>query len=92
MNSLTFFFIYSFFFAETLKYLYLLFDDDSSQQQQLPLNEWVLNTEAHPFKITDIVPPPTPPYQKKHVRWIDNVMVFLVHWIKLLFIPYLNLF
>ncbi|KAI7847753.1 glycoside hydrolase [Circinella umbellata] len=86
----------SFFFAETLKYLYLLFDDDndSSQQQEqlLSLNEWVLNTEAHPFKITDIVPPPTPPYKKKRAHWMDHLTVFLIHWIKLLFIPYLNLF
>ncbi|KAM3960978.1 mannosyl-oligosaccharide alpha-1,2-mannosidase IA isoform 1-T1 [Aphomia sociella] len=37
----------SFFLAETLKYLYLLFSDDSL----LPLDEWVLNTEAHPFPI-----------------------------------------
>lgn len=37
----------SFFLAETLKYLYLLFADDSI----LPLDEWVLNTEAHPLPI-----------------------------------------
>ena len=37
----------SFFLAETLKYLYLLLADDS----RLDLNEWVLNTEAHPLKI-----------------------------------------
>lgn len=37
----------SFFLAETLKYLYLLFSDDSL----LPLDEWVFNTEAHPFKV-----------------------------------------
>ncbi|XP_055693255.1 mannosyl-oligosaccharide alpha-1,2-mannosidase IA isoform X2 [Lutzomyia longipalpis] len=37
----------SFFLAETLKYLYLLFSDDSL----LPLDEWVFNTEAHPFPI-----------------------------------------
>jgi hypothetical protein len=35
----------SFFFAETLKYAYLLFAPDST----LDLNKWVLNTEAHPF-------------------------------------------
>ena len=35
----------SFFIAETLKYLYLLFSDDSV----LPLDKWVFNTEAHPF-------------------------------------------
>ncbi|KAG2220958.1 hypothetical protein INT45_006491 [Circinella minor] len=38
----------SFFFAETLKYLYLLFDDDndSSEQQQLSLNEWCSSTNT----------------------------------------------
>ncbi|RVE53176.1 hypothetical protein evm_002273 [Chilo suppressalis] len=37
----------SFFLAETLKYLYLLFADDSI----LSLDEWVLNTEAHPLPV-----------------------------------------
>ncbi|VDM30319.1 unnamed protein product [Hydatigera taeniaeformis] len=37
----------SFFLAETLKYLYLIFCDDSV----LPLNRWVFNTEGHPFPI-----------------------------------------
>uniref|UniRef100_A0A1L8DR25 alpha-1,2-Mannosidase n=1 Tax=Nyssomyia neivai TaxID=330878 RepID=A0A1L8DR25_9DIPT len=37
----------SFFLAETLKYLYLLFSDDTL----LPLDEWVFNTEAHPLPI-----------------------------------------
>lgn len=37
----------SFFLAETLKYLYLLF----SPSNVLPLDEWVFNTEAHPFPI-----------------------------------------
>ncbi|CAI5493387.1 unnamed protein product [Closterium sp. Naga37s-1] len=37
----------SFFLAETLKYLYLLFSSDDV----LPLNQWVFNTEAHPLKI-----------------------------------------
>ena len=36
----------SFFLAETLKYLYLLFSEDDL----IDLNEWVLNTEAHPFR------------------------------------------
>lgn len=38
----------SFFLAETLKYLYLLFADD---QSILPLTEFVFNTEAHPLPI-----------------------------------------
>ncbi|KAG6909355.1 hypothetical protein DXG01_000955 [Tephrocybe rancida] len=37
----------SYFLAETLKYLYLMFIDDDV----LPLNEWVFNTEAHPLPI-----------------------------------------
>ena len=37
----------SFFLAETLKYLYLIFCDDDV----LSLDLWVLNTEAHPFPI-----------------------------------------
>jgi len=32
---------------ETLKYLYLLF----SPEEVLPLDGWVFNTEAHPFKL-----------------------------------------
>ncbi len=35
----------SFFLAETLKYLYLLFDDANA----LDLSTWVFNTEAHPY-------------------------------------------
>ncbi|KAJ4962716.1 hypothetical protein NE237_022655 [Protea cynaroides] len=37
----------SFFLAETLKYLYLLFSPDSI----ISFDEWVFNTEAHPLKI-----------------------------------------
>ncbi|RHY27121.1 hypothetical protein DYB32_007034 [Aphanomyces invadans] len=37
----------SFFMAETLKYFYLLFSDESV----VPLDKFVLNTEAHPFPI-----------------------------------------
>ena len=37
----------SFFTAETLKYLYLLFGDDSA----VPLDRYVFNTEAHPLEI-----------------------------------------
>jgi mannosyl-oligosaccharide alpha-1,2-mannosidase len=40
----------SWFLAETLKYLFLLFADSSA----LDLEVWVLNTEAHPFRV---VPP-----------------------------------
>eukprot|EP00908_Phaeocystis_cordata_P027253 Transcript_9809.p2 GENE.Transcript_9809~~Transcript_9809.p2 ORF type:complete len:177 (-),score=78.17 Transcript_9809:49-579(-) len=37
----------SFWLAETLKYLYLLFAEDDV----LPLDQWVFNTEAHPFRV-----------------------------------------
>lgn len=36
----------SFWCAETLKYFYLMFEEDSV----VSLDEWVFNTEAHPFK------------------------------------------
>ena len=36
----------SFWLAETLKYLALLF----SPEDELPLDQWVLNTEAHPIR------------------------------------------
>lgn len=39
----------SFFLAETLKYLYLLFDSSDV----IPMDEWVFNTEAHPMRIWD---------------------------------------
>lgn len=37
----------SFFLAETLKYLYLLFREDDI----VPLDRWVFNTEAHPLPV-----------------------------------------
>ena len=37
----------SFFLAETLKYLYLLF----SPPDVMPLTDWVFNTEAHPLRL-----------------------------------------
>jgi mannosyl-oligosaccharide alpha-1,2-mannosidase len=36
----------SFWLAETLKYFYLLFEEPDV----ISLDEWVLNTEAHPFR------------------------------------------
>ena len=39
--------VYSWFLAETLKYLYLLFDDTDS----FKLDEWVFNTEGHPLPV-----------------------------------------
>lgn len=41
----------SFWMAETLKYLYLLFDDTN----KLPLDKVVFNTEAHPFPVIPLV-------------------------------------
>ncbi|RCI11309.1 hypothetical protein L249_7593 [Ophiocordyceps polyrhachis-furcata BCC 54312] len=38
----------SFWIAETLKYYYLLF----SEPDVISLDDWVLNTEAHPFKLS----------------------------------------
>lgn len=40
----------TFFLGETLKYLYLLFSDS---QEDLPLHQWVFNTEAHPLPVRD---------------------------------------
>ncbi|XP_053300694.1 mannosyl-oligosaccharide 1,2-alpha-mannosidase IA [Pleuronectes platessa] len=37
----------SFYLAETLKYLYLLFSEDD----HLPFDHWVFNTEAHPLPV-----------------------------------------
>jgi hypothetical protein len=38
----------TFYLAETLKYLYLLFSDDDAL---LPLDKFVINTEAHPLPV-----------------------------------------
>ena len=40
----------SFFLAETLKYLYLLFSDDDL----IDLDQWVFNTEAHPLPVRGV--------------------------------------
>jgi len=40
----------SFFLAETLKYLYLLFSDD----KLIDLDQWVFNTEAHPLPVRGV--------------------------------------
>jgi len=42
-----YFAIQSFFLAETLKYLYLIFMDDDV----ISLDKFVMNTEAHPMPI-----------------------------------------
>ncbi|XP_004637646.1 mannosyl-oligosaccharide 1,2-alpha-mannosidase IC [Octodon degus] len=43
----------SFFLAETLKYLYLLFSEDDT----LSLEDWVFNTEAHPLPVNHSASP-----------------------------------
>jgi len=50
----------SFWLAETLKYLYLLFEDSPDV---LPFDQWVFNTEAHPLPIWG-----TPPDRKAVAR------------------------
>lgn len=43
----------SYFFSETLKYLYLIFSDDAEWQVAGPgeVNKWVYSTEGHPLKV-----------------------------------------
>lgn len=43
----------SFFLAETLKYLYLMFGSNA----EVSLDEWVFNTEAHPLRIVKVTAP-----------------------------------
>ena len=43
----------SFWIAETLKYLWLLYAEPST----LPLDKWVLSTDAHPFLFNAAVAP-----------------------------------
>ena len=43
----------SFFLAETLKYLYLMFGSND----EISLDEWVFNTEAHPMRIVPMKAP-----------------------------------
>jgi mannosyl-oligosaccharide alpha-1,2-mannosidase len=54
----------SFFLSETLKYFYLLFSDEII----IPLDKYVINTEAHPmpiFRIDDLD-------LKEKLIWLDN--------------------
>lgn len=41
----------SFFLGETLKYIYMLLGSEDERKDVLPLDRWVLNTEAHPLPI-----------------------------------------
>jgi len=60
----------SFFLAETLKYLYLLFSDDDI----LPLDSWVLNTEAHPLPLLTLEPFQTPRWSDKSQLTKDGIV------------------
>lgn len=51
----------SFFLAETLKYLFLLFGPD----EILPLDKWVFNTEGHPLPIIRASDPNKPKAELK---------------------------
>lgn len=58
----------SFFLAETLKYLWLLFSDDSA----FDFDQWVLNTEAHPLRVSQpqgTTGTATEQQQQQHKRW-----------------------
>lgn len=45
----------SFFLAETLKYLYLIFAESADRDDELlPLDNVVFNTEAHPLRVMDL--------------------------------------
>jgi mannosyl-oligosaccharide alpha-1,2-mannosidase len=44
----------SFFFSETLKYLFLIFSDDAEWQfNSKGGSAWIFNTEGHPLKVRD---------------------------------------
>ena len=47
LSPLVLIFFGSYFLAETLKYLYLLF----SEEDLIPLERWVFNTEGHPLPV-----------------------------------------
>ncbi|ERS95974.1 hypothetical protein HMPREF1624_07509 [Sporothrix schenckii ATCC 58251] len=54
----------SFWFAETLKYLYLTF----TEPDYFSLDDYVYNTEAHPFKIPKPAAAPLPPITNGRVK------------------------
>ncbi|KAI0643933.1 seven-hairpin glycosidase [Trametes meyenii] len=58
----------SFWFAEVLKYLFLTFDDPT----HIHLDEWVFNTEAHPF----IAPPEKDVYGSGRIRPASEFQLF----------------
>ncbi|KAG8783183.1 maturation of Asn-linked oligosaccharides protein [Ceratobasidium sp. 428] len=62
----------TFFFAEVLKYLYLTFADP----HVIHLDEWVLNTEAHPL----LAPPPLDTYALN--RWVGPIEPFTLRAIR----------
>lgn len=80
--------VFSFLFAETLKYLYLIYDE--SKEELFPLDDWVFNTEAHPFRIVDIDPPGYSLPEKEPECWLWALLQVLWHWFKIIFIPYVQ--
>ena len=56
----------SFFLAETLKYLYLLF----SPSDVISLDQWVFNTEAHPIRVVSRDPKEANSQQKNENAYI----------------------
>ncbi|KAG9077462.1 maturation of Asn-linked oligosaccharides protein, partial [Ceratobasidium sp. 370] len=62
----------TFFFAEVLKYLYLTFADPNV----IHLDEWVLNTEAHPL----LAPPSLDTYAL--TRWVGHIEPFTLRAIR----------
>lgn len=64
--------MHSFLISETFKYLYLIFGDDKSE---LPLDKWVLNTEAHPLLITPAISEEQPSKQSSVESITDPVLM-----------------
>ncbi|ORY94054.1 glycoside hydrolase [Syncephalastrum racemosum] len=80
----------SFLYAETLKYLYMIFEEPG--QEQIDLETWVLNTEAHPFRIVPHPPLHPPKPAPPPASWFGSVWFLFVEWFKFLFVPYLQCF
>ena len=59
----------SFFFAETLKYLYLVFADSSV----LSLDQFIFTTEGHPLEIPPVVVEKTSAHEKEEVAEKDEL-------------------
>jgi len=66
----------SFFLAETLKYLYLLFSDDNL----VSLDEWVFNTEAHPLPVKGKNALYRPANKSSFSAWSEQQELILLPW------------